>query len=67
MDWLAALLAQAVRVAPQLGALAGASITDFSTSGALTCGGYASAVGVSVAVAIIVVAFVGRLTASATS
>lgn len=67
MDRLAALLASPVAAAALLSALAWAPVTGFPTWGALSRGRYASTVGVSVAVAAFVFAFVQRLTALATS
>ena len=67
MDRLAALLASPAAVVALLGALAWAPMTGFPTWGALSRGRYASTLGVSVAVAVFVFAFVQRLTAPATS
>ena len=67
MDRLGALLASPAAVAALLGALAWSPMTGFPTWGALSRGRYASTVGVSVAVAVVVFAFVQRLIAPAFS
>jgi hypothetical protein len=67
MDQLAAVLASPAAAVALLGALAWAPMTGFPTWGALSRGRYASTLGVSVAVATFLFAFVQRLTAPATS
>jgi hypothetical protein len=67
MDQLAALLASPAAAIALLGAVAWSPMTGFPTWGALSRGRFASTVGVSVAVATVVFAFVERLTAPATS
>ncbi len=67
MDRLAVLLASPAAAAALLSALAWAPMTGFPTWGALSRGRYASTVGVSVAVAVLVFTFVQRLSAPATS
>lgn len=67
MDRLAALITSPAAAAALVGALAWSPMTGFPTWGALSRGRYASTVGVSVAVGIVVFAFVQRLTAPAAS
>ena len=67
MDQLADLLASPAAASALLSALAWAPMTGFPTWGALSRGRYASTLGVSMAVAAFVFAFVQRLSAPATS
>jgi hypothetical protein len=67
MDRLAAVLASPAAAVALFGALAWAPMTGFPTWGGPSRDRYASTLSISAAVAVIVFAFVQRLTAPATS